>query len=507
GGVALYLSMLVALALVTLLSTIPALHFRSDYRRVLVEMGLAGLVLLIGLWDDVRTLSVWQKFALQTLVGLLCWFLGYRILVGWAWGGNLHSWGLLSLPLTLVWIVGLTNAFNLIDGIDGLSSGAALFATISLLVVSVVGNQTTTVVILAALAGATLGFLRYNFNPASIFLGDSGSLLLGFLLALLSLESSQKSTAAFAIAVPLVAFGLPVLDTVVVMLRRFLSGHSLFEGDRRHIHHLLIERGFSPRKAVILLYGVCGLFGLFALLFLNPMGGSTGFALAILGVCVWFAIQQLHYPELRELNSHFARGIQNQRKLIAGSVAVGRLMDGIRASKNFAELLNTLSGALAEMEFSRAEFRLPHIGKCLEAPKVANWTVIPDGEDHCLFQWWSTAPSASSTRADQETAQEQFKLADHFKVEFGFEFGDSGIRAVDTSRGPGTELEGRHVGRVTFYHSSEADYPVSAISLLSRTVWKELGYAMERFVAQQPRPATASPQIAFKQAQSMTGGS
>jgi len=135
-------------------------------------------------------------------------------------------------------------------------------------VVSVVGNAPLSSLLLFALTGAIVGFLRYNFSPASIFLGDSGSYFLGFLLAILAIRGSQKSTTALAIAVPLVALGLPVVDTGLAIVRRFVSGKPIFSADKRHIHHILLQRGLGTKHAVILLYGISGLFGLVSLLFI-----------------------------------------------------------------------------------------------------------------------------------------------------------------------------------------------------------------------------------------------
>lgn len=314
GGLAIFLALLVSVSVVYLLPAEANYPLRINLSRACTIIGLGGLMMLIGLRDDLKGLSPWQKFAAQMLVALAAWFLGLRILGSWSTNGGIFELGVLSLPITLIWIVGITNAFNLIDGIDGLSAGAALFAMLSMIVVSAAYHQWLTVLLLSSLAGASLGFLRLNFTPASIFLGDSGSLLLGFMLAVLGIESSEKSSTAFAIAVPIVAFGLPVLDTAIAVLRRFLSGKPIFTGDRRHIHHILMGRGLKPRNVVILLYGVCGLFGLISLLFMNPSGRTMGLSLAVLGACVWFGIQQLHYPE-----SASSTGTSDERSAISAS--------------------------------------------------------------------------------------------------------------------------------------------------------------------------------------------
>jgi UDP-GlcNAc:undecaprenyl-phosphate GlcNAc-1-phosphate transferase len=267
GGLALFLTLIIALIPIFFLSTAPALYLKQNIRVLGAITGLAVLMMLIGLWDDLKNVTPWKKFLAQSLVAFLCWLLGFRILAVWAGEAQYLQWGL-SLPLTVLWIVFITNAFNLIDGMDGLAAGAALFATAAILVVSVVGNAPLSSLLLFALTGAIVGFLRYNFSPASIFLGDSGSYFLGFLLAILAIRGSQKSTTALAIAVPLVALGLPVVDTGLAIVRRFVSGKPIFSADKRHIHHILLQRGLGTKHAVILLYGISGLFGLVSLLFI-----------------------------------------------------------------------------------------------------------------------------------------------------------------------------------------------------------------------------------------------
>ncbi len=398
GGLAIFLALIISVPVIYLLRAAVSDPLRIDLSRAGAIVGLGGLMMLIGFWDDLKNLLPWQKFAAQILVALAAWFLGLRILGSWSTNGSMFELGILSLPVTVVWIVGITNAFNLIDGIDGLSAGAALFAMFAMIVVSALNSQWLSVLLLSSLAGASLGFLRHNFTPASIFLGDSGSLLLGFMLAVLGIEGSQKSPTAIAIAVPIVAFGLPVLDTMIAVLRRFVSGKPIFAGDRRHIHHILMGRGFKPRNAVILLYGVCGLFGLISLLFMNPSGRTMGLSLAVLGACVWFGIQQLHYPELREFNGYVGRALRHQRELIAGNVLIGKMIDGFHSANSLVELLESLAEVLDELEFSRAELRLPSLSGNRVVVRIRNWKTVVDGRTYCLYQWCSpNAPPIEKT--------------------------------------------------------------------------------------------------------------
>src|SRR6202035_1793684 len=161
-----------------------------------------------------------------------------------------------------VWVIGLTNAFNLIDGLDGLSAGSALFSTFVVFVVAISSGTSSMSLLTIALAGAILGFLRFNFNPATIFLGDCGSLFIGFMLSALALAGSQKAPTMVAVAIPVVSLGLPILDVAIAIVRRCLGGKPLFRGDSYHIHHKLLRRGLSQRVAVLILYAVTAGFGL-----------------------------------------------------------------------------------------------------------------------------------------------------------------------------------------------------------------------------------------------------
>src|SRR4030095_8924027 len=161
-------------------------------------------------------------------------------------------------------------------------------------------NVWVTVVALA-LSGALAAFLRYNFNPASIFLGDSGALFVGFTLASLSVQGSQKASTAVAVAIPLFACGLAVVDTGVTIARRLLNGKPVFEGDREHIHHMLLARGWSQRQVALTLYGVCAAFGLLALLFVSNVKSTSGLILFVVSVAIVLAVGHLRYHEVDEI--------------------------------------------------------------------------------------------------------------------------------------------------------------------------------------------------------------
>src|SRR6267378_983107 len=254
GGVAIFVSLLIPLSVLLLLNNL----------------------LTQGVYDDLSGANAKVKFAGLTGVATLFYLLGGRIVtlsIPFVGGVTLHP--ILGFVLTLIWIVGIANAFNLIDGVDGLASGSALFSSLVLLSVSLIQGRALVAVIALVLTGALAGFLRYNFNPASIFLGDSGSLFVGFSLAALSIQGSQKASTAVAVAIPILAFGVPVVDTGVTIARRLLSGKPIFKGDREHIHHMLLARGWSQRRVVLVLYAVSAAFGLLAMLSVNTGSNLT----------------------------------------------------------------------------------------------------------------------------------------------------------------------------------------------------------------------------------------
>ncbi len=250
-----------------------ALHdeLSADHNLVGLLFG-SMLILAVGLWDDIMTMRPRNKFIAQIVVALISMMYGFMItgttnpfdhnaLTNWI---AFPLW--LSIPLTLVWYVGMMNAINFIDGLDGLLSGVTVISCASLFAIGLTHGDPVIALIVAALAGAALGFLPYNFNPARIILGDSGSLFIGYVFATISTIGTSKRAIAIGLLVPLIVLGLPILDTAVAIVRRALSGKSITEADRGHFHHQLIFRyGLNVRQAVLLIYAVCVLLGAAAL--------------------------------------------------------------------------------------------------------------------------------------------------------------------------------------------------------------------------------------------------
>jgi UDP-GlcNAc:undecaprenyl-phosphate GlcNAc-1-phosphate transferase len=256
GGLGIFLAFMVSVA-----GLYAQGYLRAFEPRELMQgfgLMLGGTVMfLTGAVDDVRGVRALYKLFLQIGAAVIAWNFGFRIdVVDLPLVGQ-FSMGIFSLPVTCFWIVGIINAVNLIDGLDGLAAGVVFFAGVTNFVVAYLMGTTFVAVVMALLAGAVLGFLFYNFNPARIFMGDSGSYFLGFTLAVCSIAGPlQKASAAVSIAVPIVALGVPIIDTLLAMVRRFLERRPLFSPDRGHIHHRLLDMGITHRRAVLIIYGV-----------------------------------------------------------------------------------------------------------------------------------------------------------------------------------------------------------------------------------------------------------
>jgi UDP-GlcNAc:undecaprenyl-phosphate/decaprenyl-phosphate GlcNAc-1-phosphate transferase len=364
GGIAIYISCLSALSLLTLwhnLLTHTLSGMKADILTLLIP---ATLVLLLGVYDDLRGANAVVKFVGLGSIATLFYAMGGRIdALSIPLLGSVHLAPLVSFVVTVVWLVGIANAFNLIDGLDGLASGVALFSSLVILGVSVSQDRPLTIVVALVLCGALAGFLRYNFNPASIFLGDSGSLFIGFLLAALSVLGTQKATTAVAIVVPILAFGVPVVDTAMTMGRRMLSRKPVFEGDNEHIHHMLLARGWSQRRAALVLYGACALFGLVALIF--PATGSklTGFMMFVVSVAVIIAVGHLRYHEVDELRAGVKRTVGDRRLRVANNIRVRRAAVAVSKASDLDQMFEAMQHLLEFGEFSFASVEVGPPGR------------------------------------------------------------------------------------------------------------------------------------------------
>jgi hypothetical protein len=208
-----------------------------------------------------------------------------------------------------------------------------------------------------ALAGAILGFLRYNFNPATIFLGDSGSLFIGFLLSALALYGAQKAPTIVAVAIPIVSFGLPILETVLSVIRRLISGRPVFTADHEHIHHKLLQHGMTHRQVVIVLYAVSACFAMLSLFLLWPTGSSLGLVLAVLGIGIWIGVQHLGYLEFGEL-ARVAQRTLNQPQIFVNNLAIRRATEELKVARDYEQVRRILLAAFGSNDFDGFEMNV-----------------------------------------------------------------------------------------------------------------------------------------------------
>ncbi|HWP82724.1 MAG TPA: hypothetical protein VNN76_08720 [Bacteroidota bacterium] len=416
GGLGIYFSMFLSLLAFSLLAPniVPLGSLSSS--KVILFTAAVTLMLAVGIVDDLKPLSPFPKLIVQVIAATMVYGGGFRIsTVTDVVGLEPMSIGLLDFPVTLLWIVGVTNAFNLIDGLDGLAAGVGIIAATTIAAVSIMNSDPASAFMVLVLAGALAGFLPYNFNPARIFLGDSGSLATGFCLAVFSIESSTKGSTAFAILVPVFALGLPLMDTVLSMARRFLSSlistngengsilkklSSMFLPDRRHIHHQLVALGLSHKNVVLLLYLISCSFGVGAFIITTANNLGASLVLVCIGVATIVGVRQLQYREMAILRNGMLLPIYDtplvRRRLFqgfldlafiaisfVGAQAVFTLTEGNHHAFRYRDVLPLVCGLKLSM-FSlfglyKGTFHLVGIGDLLRVIKAVLLTSLLSG--------------------------------------------------------------------------------------------------------------------------------
>ena len=375
GGVAIFAGVLLAFGaapVVALLSaatpTVP--HLTSAGALIIAS----GILFLIGLCDDLRGLPPLAKLAGQTLAAIIVVYAGFRIDLLVFPPAYQFSLGWLSIPVTIVWLVGVSNALNLVDGLDGLAGGVSVIALLTATAAAVAVGNTSIPWYTLALGGALLGFLRYNFPPARIFLGDSGSLVVGFLLAVLTVKGATRPDQATYALAPIFALSFPLLDTGIAMMRRWLRGTPLSRADARHIHHQLRALGLSPRKAVILIYvesavvavlGLCVTFAPPELTVAVAVAGS-----AILLFIMVYGVRWLEYHEFLEAGASFTSAARQARWVIQDKINARDLVSLIRKAESFEKLSSIVEEAAPTFRFSHMELRHGALGRHLP-PHIA----------------------------------------------------------------------------------------------------------------------------------------
>lgn len=282
GGLAIYAGFLTA-----------AVCCVSITRDVLGILLGGTVILLVGIFDDIYQLTAKAKLLGQIAAALV--LVAFDIRIEWfnnPFGGYVYL-DYLSIPFTVFWVVSFTNVVNLIDGLDGLAAGVSAIASVTVILVALQQGFYPVAVITAGLAGATIGFVRYNFNPATIFMGDTGSLFIGYMLAAISIFGAVKSAATIALIVPAIALGLPIMDTAFAIVRRYTNGRPIFQPDKGHFHHRLLAMGLTQRQTVILMYLISAGMGLSAILFAEVDGASAIVLLAVIVAAVFIGAKKI----------------------------------------------------------------------------------------------------------------------------------------------------------------------------------------------------------------------
>jgi len=286
----------------------------EEQRTAAVGLLAASLLILsVGIYDDIYHCRPRVKVAVQIAAALIVCWAGIRIdRIGNPFTGEVIEFGWLAWPLTVFWVLAITNAVNLIDGMDGLGPGVGLFVAGAMFVFALVFQVDLVIVVMAALVGAIIGFLIFNFHPAKIFMGDSGSLLIGFILAAIAIQGSVKRHTMVALIFPIVVLGLPIVDTLLAIARRWSKGLPMSVPDKQHVHHRLIKLGFSQREAVFVLYGVSVILGCVALVMAVLESGALPIAIA--GGTILAVIAGVHLLGGREFSAVGTRLVQAWRR-------------------------------------------------------------------------------------------------------------------------------------------------------------------------------------------------
>jgi UDP-GlcNAc:undecaprenyl-phosphate GlcNAc-1-phosphate transferase len=334
GGVAIVAGFYAPLlALLLEASGVGGLFYANSRLAIAFLAGGLGICAL-GLYDDLRGCGAVEKFLIQFAIAGALYWAGFRIdKIALPFLGT-FSLGPLSIVFTMLWIVGVINAMNLIDGLDGLAAGVGLFGLATAFVLASLRVDPIMMLFMAALGGATVGFLVYNFNPASIFMGDTGSMFLGYVLAVGAMQTEQKSSTTVAILVPIVALGLPIADTLLAMVRRAVNHKPMFSADRAHIHHKLLDLGFSHKQAVLVLYGTSIFFAIMALLLTVASSLEAALILLAMGTAGFFGIRKLGYGHLRTSGSQSDVDSAKRLARLASAANERRLWHEVKAVAN-----------------------------------------------------------------------------------------------------------------------------------------------------------------------------
>ena len=315
----------------------------------------ASVALALGAWDDVREMRPILKLLFQTLAAVVA-MAGHTVI----WRLSLPFMGEIELgfwgiPLTLFWFLGCMNAINLLDGMDGLAGGVSLIVCITMVLVGHFMHNTVGMLLMACLGGGILGFLVHNFHPARIFLGDSGSNVIGYLIAALAIMTSRKSETAVALLIPVLALGVPIIDTSLAILRRWSHWLPFSAPDRQHIHHILLGLGFSQKRAVFLMYGASMILCAGALLSISEQRELLLMVFGALGILVFVCVRVLGAVQLRDLSNRFTRDWQRHQLVNLARIELEKCAHRAPMVEDMDTLWETFAATFELMGIDRAE--------------------------------------------------------------------------------------------------------------------------------------------------------
>lgn len=334
GGLAIYLSFVITTALF------------CDISRDLVTIWVGGgLLVITGVFDDIFRLNAWIKLAIQFFVaGFAAW---NGCIIEYVNLGEYVSLGVFSIPLTVLWLVGLTNAINFIDGLDGLACGISAICSASISCVMLLAGDYTSAMLTLILTASCIGFIPFNRNPARIFMGDTGALFLGYSLSIISVGGLFKVHTAISFLLPLIVFALPLFDTFNAIIRRVLSGRSPFSPDKGHLHHKLVAMGFTQKESVKILYAICALMGLVSVVFTETMFNKTRTVKAIVLLAAALIILYVNYIVMKNPASRLHSGLfedekktayrKLKRKVEIATILADRMDDSVGNTENTNE--------------------------------------------------------------------------------------------------------------------------------------------------------------------------
>jgi UDP-GlcNAc:undecaprenyl-phosphate GlcNAc-1-phosphate transferase len=352
GGIPIFIACLVSFAVLLLFHPGSGQIVRGPFGVIRSLLPAAIIIFLTGLIDDLFGAKPWQKLGAQFVAATVAVLSGVQI-NNIAWH-NFPSW--VGVIVTVIWLIGCTNAFNLIDGMDGLAAGVGLVATTVTLIAALLGHNIGMAFAIIPIVGALLGFLRFNFSPATIFLGDSGSLLIGFLLGCYSVLWSQKSATILGMTAPVIALSIPLLDTGLAIIRRFLRSQPIFVGDHEHIHHKLLARGLTPRRVVISIYLLCGLCGALSLLPGFAHRHYEGPIVILLCIGGVIGVKHLRYAELEIATRLIFAG--NFRRHVNAELQLSTFQDKLVAAITPDQCWEVLQQAYSKFGFNEIKFKL-----------------------------------------------------------------------------------------------------------------------------------------------------